>query len=170
ELRKAVIEAIIQSPDEDMKREGMYVNLVVINTVTDECLWSGGRTPLWIFRNNDSGTRITGISADKIEEYKPENPSVALRKQMKDFKYRKVYLHKGDIMYLFTDGIIDQFGGNEGKKFSSKRLKQLISENADKPMSIQKEIIEKALDEWQNPVDLEFFEQVDDITLFGIKA
>ncbi len=31
-------------------------------------------------------------------------------------------------------------------------------------------IIEKALDEWQNPVDLEFFEQVDDITLFGIKA
>ncbi|MFW5793155.1 MAG: tetratricopeptide repeat protein [Bacteroidota bacterium] len=168
ELRKALIEAIIQNSDEDMKREGMYLNIATINTETGECFWSGAKTPLWIVRHSYNNKNV-GFLEGKIEEYKSENPPVAVKRKMKDFSHRKIYLNKGDTIYLFSDGIIDQFGGPEGKKFSSKRLKQLISDNADKPMLKQKEIIEKTLDDWQNPVDLEKFEQVDDITLLGIK-
>ena len=67
-------------------------------------------------------------------------------------------------IYLFSDGFADQFGGPKGKKFKYKPFKHLLLENADKPMVEQKENLEKTFTEWKGN-----FEQVDDITVLGIK-
>jgi tetratricopeptide (TPR) repeat protein len=163
ELRKVLIEALVQNSEQDMKREGMYVNIISINAEKNECVWAGARTPIWIIRNNKD------FSGELIEELKPDNPSVAMHKKKREFISHKINIQKGDRMYLFSDGIGDQFGGNEGRKFSFKQLKEIIGNTAGKSLAIQKISIEEALDKWQNPKTGEMFEQVDDITIFGIR-
>jgi tetratricopeptide (TPR) repeat protein len=163
ELRKVLIEALVLNSEQDMKREGMYVNIISINAEKNECVWAGARTPIWIIRNNKD------YAGELVEELKPDNPSVAMHKKKRVFVSHKINVQKGDRIYLFSDGIADQFGGSEGRKFSFMQLKQIIIDNAGKSLAVQKISIEEALDNWQNPNTGEMFEQVDDITIFGIR-
>ena len=66
---------------------------------------------------------------------------------------------------MLTDGILDQFGGEHGGKFSAKRLRALLLENHQLPMEQQKEKFEMNLDTWMNNK----YEQIDDITMLGFK-
>ena len=74
-------------------------------------------------------------------------------------------MHKGDIFYILSDGYIDQFGGPKGKKFMTKRFKQLILDIHEKPMNEQKEILWQTILEWRGDI-----EQIDDIIIIGIKV
>ena len=89
---------------------------------------------------------------------------VAIYAKMDNFTNHKIQLKKDDIIYLLSDGYKDQFGGPNNKKFLSKNLKQLLLGNCEKSMNEQKDILEKTLVEWIGKG-----EQVDDITLLGIK-
>jgi serine phosphatase RsbU (regulator of sigma subunit) len=84
--------------------------------------------------------------------------------EQKPFTQQTIGLRKGDIVYTFTDGFADQFGGEKGKKFKYKNLQQLLLNNASKPMAEQKQILEKTLRDWQGNMD-----QVDDILIVGIR-
>ncbi|MBS4014708.1 MAG: tetratricopeptide repeat protein [Bacteroidetes bacterium] len=170
ELRKILIESLVQNSEEDMKREGMYVNLISINTKTLECNWSAARTPIWIVRGNQEDKKADIPLSNFVQELLPDNPSVALQKKTRDYKSHKVQLKKGDRLYIFSDGIADQFGGNDGRKFSFSRLKSIIANTSDKSMSVQKLSIEEEIDKWQNPSMGESYDQVDDITIFGIRV
>ncbi len=161
ELRKSLVESLVQNSDADMKREGMNACILSINKKTNEYLWAGARNPIWIIRNDDKNKSITEIKADST--------SIALHKNMKVFSCNKMSLNKGDRVYMFSDGIVDQFGGKGGLKFSKSQLKNLLSKTASKSLDEQKQILEKALDNWQNPPEGEKYEQVDDITLVCIK-
>jgi serine phosphatase RsbU (regulator of sigma subunit) len=87
---------------------------------------------------------------------------------MDPFTNHEIQLHKGDSLYMASDGYQDQFGGPKGKKFYSKFLKQMLIEICEKPMAEQKEILDKTIEDWKNNYD-EKFEQTDDITIVGIK-
>jgi len=76
----------------------------------------------------------------------------------------EIKVNKGDIIYLFSDGFADQFGGPKGKKFKYKPLKKLLLQNANKPMNIQKQILAQTFDNWKNS-----FDQIDDVTIIGVK-
>jgi serine phosphatase RsbU (regulator of sigma subunit) len=76
----------------------------------------------------------------------------------------EIQLEKGDMLYMFSDGYADQFGGPKGKKFKYKPFKRLLLENADKPMQEQKEILNKAFEDWKGN-----YEQVDDVVVVGVK-
>lgn len=83
----------------------------------------------------------------------------------KFFNKYEISLKNNDIIYLCTDGIIDQFGGPERKKFTAKRFGHLLIDISNYNMQKQKEILEKTLEDWQgNNV------QVDDITVIGLKV
>ena len=82
----------------------------------------------------------------------------------KFFDDQEYYLNQGDTMYLFSDGLPDQFGGKDGKKMKIARLKKLIEDITDLPMEDQKEKIARFYDEWKGD-----YEQVDDILLMGIR-
>jgi serine phosphatase RsbU (regulator of sigma subunit) len=82
---------------------------------------------------------------------------------MDKFSTVEFQLQKGDQLYMFSDGFADQFGGKKGKKFKSRAFKEIILANADKGMNTQKEILETTLNNWQQD-----YEQVDDITVFGL--
>ena len=73
-------------------------------------------------------------------------------------------MQKGDMIYMFSDGYYDQFGGKEDKRFTSSKFKELLNRIHETPMHEQKEMLNKKLEDWK-----ENFEQVDDILVMGIK-
>jgi phosphoserine phosphatase RsbU/P len=80
------------------------------------------------------------------------------------FNMQSVQLQKGDIVYTFTDGYADQFGGPKGKKFKYKQLEDLLLTNAHLPMEEQKTILNTKFEAWKGNL-----EQVDDVLVIGIK-
>jgi ligand-binding sensor domain-containing protein/serine phosphatase RsbU (regulator of sigma subunit) len=82
----------------------------------------------------------------------------------KFFDDQEYYLNEGDAIYMFSDGLPDQFGGTDGKKMKIARLKKLIEDITDLPLDGQKEVIIKFYDEWKGE-----YEQVDDILMMGVR-
>jgi ligand-binding sensor domain-containing protein/serine phosphatase RsbU (regulator of sigma subunit) len=82
----------------------------------------------------------------------------------KFFDDQEYYLNPGDTLYLFSDGLPDQFGGTDGKKMKIARLKKLIEDVSELPLAGQKEVITKFYDEWKGDYD-----QVDDILMMGVR-
>ena len=83
----------------------------------------------------------------------------------KYFDDQEYYLNEGDTIYLFSDGLPDQFGGADGKKMKIARLKRLIEQISKLPMNEQKEAVSKFYFDWKGEHD-----QVDDILLMGVKV
>ena len=81
-----------------------------------------------------------------------------------NFNLYTIDTKKGDIVYLYTDGYPDQFGGPKGKKFKSKQLDELLLTNSQETMENQKTILKEQFENWRGEL-----EQVDDICLIGIK-
>jgi serine phosphatase RsbU (regulator of sigma subunit)/Flp pilus assembly protein TadD len=166
ELRNEIINALQQKKstaenshsDQSGVKDGMDISLLVINTDTYECQWSGANNPLYIVKNSQSG------SGQQFIEIKGDKMPISIYEHMEAFKNHYFRAEKGDCMYLFSDGFADQFGGLDNKKFLYKQFKNILSENSMKTMTEQKEILEKAFRDWQGEK-----EQVDDITVLGIK-
>ena len=74
-------------------------------------------------------------------------------------------LQKGDSIYIFTDGFVDQFGGEKGKKFKVKAFRELLLSIQDKSMVIQKDILDETFEKWK-----EKFEQIDDVCVMGVRV
>jgi serine phosphatase RsbU (regulator of sigma subunit) len=92
----------------------------------------------------------SGISGNVSENY--------------EYQLNEFDIEDGDQLYLYSDGIVDQFGGPHNKKFMTKRLVQLLSSNFDLTMTEQKEIIDNSIVSWK-----EGHEQIDDILIMGLK-
>ena len=82
----------------------------------------------------------------------------------KTFTGETIQIQKGDQLYMFTDGITDQFGGEKNKKFKRDRLKKLLLEIASNSMKEQKDLIDQAFENWRGDN-----EQIDDVLITGIK-
>ena len=81
-----------------------------------------------------------------------------------NFTLKKIKLEPGDKIYLHSDGIVDQFGGPEGKKFKSSRLKDNLLALADIPIREQKAILENLFETWKGNE-----EQTDDVLIIGFE-
>ncbi|MEA2106617.1 MAG: SpoIIE family protein phosphatase [Bacteroidota bacterium] len=155
-LNVKIIEALKQKESDNS--DGMDVCLVSINTNNNhkKVVFSGAKRPLIIYKNQKN--ELMEIKGDRhsIGGFKNDE-------QAKQFTSHEIDIELNDILYLSSDGLIDQ--NNEARKrFGSSKLKQLISENISHPLAKQKEMIEKELDNFQGNV-----EQRDDITLLGLK-
>jgi hypothetical protein len=80
------------------------------------------------------------------------------------FNQQKIKLQKKDMIFTFTDGFADQFGGEKGKKFKYKNLKNLLLSIYYLPNRQQKEMLSNTFDKWKGDL-----EQVDDLLLIGLK-
>ena len=85
-------------------------------------------------------------------------------KEKESFTINSVSLEKGDNLYIFSDGYVDQFGGENGKKFMAKPFKELLVSINGKSMDEQKLLLEQSLDSWQGHHD-----QVDDVLVIGVE-
>nr|WP_294862283.1 YfiR/HmsC family protein [uncultured Fluviicola sp.] len=158
ELRDKVIDSLQQKGIQGEQMDGMDISLLLINNKTLKCHWSGANNPLYIVSSKNN----------KLEELKPDKRPIAIYPDMKEFTNHEITAKRGDVFYLFTDGYSDQFGGERGKKFMSRNFKNLLAENAHKPMTEQGQILDSTIEDWKyaNGSD---FEQIDDITVLGIR-
>jgi tetratricopeptide (TPR) repeat protein len=163
-LRAAIIEALDQTSEEGSQNDGMDITFLAINKDNNECMWAGAGLPIWIFRNNGIGT----IPMENLEIIKPDKMTIAISHTMKEFTFHNLKLEKGDRVYMFTDGILDQFGGMEEKKFMSRQLKQKIADTISLSIQDQHFALVEILDKWINPEEGLRYNQIDDITLFGM--
>ncbi|PHR43350.1 MAG: hypothetical protein COA32_16620 [Fluviicola sp.] len=147
--REIVINEFIKST-EDVK-DGMDIALCKISKQTLE--FAGAQNPLWILRGNE----IIEIKANKQPIGSFENKS--------PFTTHKVDLQKEDIIYIFSDGYADQFGGVKGKKLKSRPFKELLLSIKELPMNEQKIKLNEFFIEWRGDV-----EQLDDVCLIGLKV
>ncbi|PCH94328.1 MAG: hypothetical protein COB85_05740 [Bacteroidetes bacterium] len=139
--------------------DGMDMALIKLNLQMRKLEYAGAVNPLWILRDSAKGGEIIVIDADRV--------SIGLQRRTADFTYKNnvVQLQKNDRLFIFTDGLTDQFGGGTGEKFKSRRFKEVLIETRDLPMREQKESILDAIREWQGD-----FDQVDDMLVIGIQV
>jgi tetratricopeptide (TPR) repeat protein len=102
------------------------------------------------------GGKLTLLPADKMPVGKGERKN--------DFNLNNIPAQKGDVLYLFTDGFADQFGGPKGKKFKYKKLYEQFSAIHQLDMEKQRELLEDTFTMWKGDL-----EQVDDVCIIGIR-
>jgi ligand-binding sensor domain-containing protein/serine phosphatase RsbU (regulator of sigma subunit) len=155
ETNKQLSRKLNQNPEEATVRDGMDIALVSINYTKGKMEFAGANNPVWIVRNDD----VIEINGNKF----PIGAFVG--EEIQKFTNHEWDLISGDCVYVFTDGYADQFGGPKGKKFKYKPLQQLLIDIHKKPMSEQKEILEKNIDDWKGSL-----EQIDDMLIIGFKV
>lgn len=153
ELRSKIIITLNQQADE-MSRDGMDMALVIFDKEKMILNFAGANNPGYIIRKS----RIHKLEADRM----PIGYSRKLNDKPFGNKFLKV--EKDDLIYLFSDGYADQFGGRRGKKFNTKRFRELLLHLQNFPMDHQKDIADKILQKWQKDNI-----QIDDILLIGLQ-
>jgi len=151
--RDLVIETFAESIEN--VQDGMDIAICSLNTKTNELTYSGANNPLWIIRKDSI----------EIEEYKADKYHIGKCDMMKPFTNHSIQLNKGDTFYIFSDGYVDQFGGEKGKKFKSRPFKELLLSINNEPLDKQKERLETHFEEWKGDL-----EQIDDVCIIGVKV
>lgn len=154
ELRKQVIGSLHQTGKEGESQDGMDISIYIIDKKTLKLEYSGANNPVLIFRDGE----MTELKADKM-------PIGIYERVDKPFTRKEFQLQKGDMLYAFTDGYSDQFGGPQGKKFMIRNFKKLLQKIHQKSTRLQKQILEKTLDDWMADIY-----QVDDILVMGVRV
>lgn len=141
------------APLENSIKDGMDMALCALDRQNMKLEFSGANNPMYLVRQ---GT-LTEIKGDK--------QPVGHYTYRKNFTNHVIDVVKGDVIYLFSDGYADQFGGPKEKKFKYAPLKELFASICQKPMDEQKEILNKVFEEWKG-----MGEQTDDICLMGVRV
>ena len=134
--------------------DGMDIALCAINQKKNRLLFSSANRYLYQVRNGE-------LNETKGDHF---NIGGIMHEDVRKYNLYNIELKKGDVYYIFSDGVSDQFGGEISKKFGYKRLKNLLLELHSKPMDEQKSLFEKQLVDWMGEND-----QIDDFLLIGIR-
>lgn len=153
--RATIIERLKKDGSAEGGKDGMDCSLISFNFSNNTIKYSTANNPIWIAQEN--GTKLLELKPDKMPVGKHD-------KDKEPFTQNTVQLNKGDVVYSLSDGFPDQFGGPSGKKFMSKKLKELLLAISQEPMKEQGEKIKIILNNWKGTL-----EQVDDITLIGVR-
>jgi serine phosphatase RsbU (regulator of sigma subunit)/PAS domain-containing protein len=124
---------------------------------TAKIQFAGANAAIWLFRKNDNGY--------ELEIYKGDKFMIGACQNNQSFTQQTISASSGDMVYMFTDGMADQFGGPFGKKLKYRRMREMIHEVIHLPLSMQKRCIESAFNHWKGQTD-----QVDDVMLIGWKV
>jgi PAS domain S-box-containing protein len=151
-LRQYVINALHQSQEKLEGKDGMDIALCVFDFERMSLQYSGANNPVYVIREQE----LIILPADKMP--------IGISGEKRPFSNMDVPLRKGDMVYLFSDGFADQFGGSDDKKFLVKNFKQMLIDVSDYALDKQKFLIEKRLLDWQGD-----YEQIDDIMIIGIR-
>lgn len=153
ELRDYVKESLHQTGKENEAKDGMDIALCVIDPKHNKLQYAGAYNPLYLIRNEE----FISLKADRM----PIGIHII---EKESFTNHVMDIQKGDIIYIFTDGYIDQFGGPKSSKFKIGPFKDKLISIKDKSMKEQKEILETDFYKWKGNRD-----QIDDVLIMGIK-
>jgi len=153
EMDKGIKLAFAKSAKEFESDQGMDAALIRLDSKKNTIDFAGAQRPLFCHLNGEmtelEGDRLSISCADGLE---------------KNFRKHSMKAEKGSVLYLFSDGIADQFGGAKGKKFMVRRLRQHLLTNGARGMEEQHTLLANAIDDWKRDEG-----QIDDVMLMGIR-
>lgn len=153
-LDEGIVESLNQKDERRKSRDGMDGSLCSLNLENNKLKFSGAFNSLYILR----GDNWIKIKADR----KPVGGG--MQSKMKGFSCSEIYIQKGDLLYMLSDGFVDQFGGNNSRKYMLKRLQKFIFSIRHYSMNEQQQLLEKEFYHWKgNEI------QVDDVLVMGIR-
>lgn len=159
-LNLEVTKRLHQGSEGDQVKDGMDLALCTINKETLELQFAGAYNPCYIIRNKE----LIEIKGD------PFSIGMFVGEEVRPFTNQKFQLEKNDMVYVFSDGYADQFGGPRGKKFKYKPFKEMLIDISDQPAEEQKQILDTKIEEWRNFEGRPIEPQIDDICIMGIRV
>jgi serine phosphatase RsbU (regulator of sigma subunit) len=154
-LNQEVVTRLTQTERIEDIKHGMDIALISIDTRTNQLQYAGAHNQVYIIRD------------EELIEIKANNRTIGFDNRNKAFHYenKTMDLQKGDMIYLFTDGFPDQFGGPLRKKFYYGPFRTLLRSISKLSPKAQCKQLEAALDNWRGGR----IEQIDDILIMGIR-
>jgi len=153
-LNKLAFEALHKDREQFLVRDMMDMALCNYDPAKKVLEYSGANSPLYVVREGE------------VLLFRPDKrPIGSFELEGHDFTDHRINLQAGDMVYIFSDGYADQFGGPKGKKFLYKRFRELLMEISKYPTAEQQRMLEEAFRGWRGT-----HEQVDDILVMGMRA
>jgi len=137
-------------------QDGIDIAFVTVDKDHKKLYFSGCKRPLLIYRSRDK----------KMVEIKGEPYYIGgVDKEIKkSFATQEIPYRYGDVIYMFSDGVVDQFGGPRNKKLMKRNFIEMLMSFQHLGLSYQKELLERKLDLWKGGCD-----QLDDMIVLAIK-
>ena len=151
QMREKVMNAMQQTGDDEEQKDGIDLALGVVDIETNQFNYAGAFNPVYIVKKN----RLLEMLGDKM-------PVGIAAIEEKPFTDHYCELDDGDLIYFFTDGFVDQFGGPHGKKFKYQPFRSLILTISSLPIHKQKEKLMEIFNDWKGNL-----QQLDDVLLLG---
>jgi serine phosphatase RsbU (regulator of sigma subunit) len=152
-LREKIKTSLHQTGKQGEATDGMDVAFCILYKNRKKLEYAGAYNPLFLFRGGE------------FSEYRADRMPIGIYYgETEAFTNYEIDVQKGDIIYIFSDGFADQFGGPKGSKYMKYNLKKLLSEIHNKPMADQRIILEYEFEKWKGSVN-----QIDDVTILGVK-
>jgi CheY-like chemotaxis protein len=153
QLREMIISSLHQTGNPNEPKDGMDIALCIFDYENKKLQYAGANNPLYLIRKGE----LIIYKADKMPVSYHQYRNISFKKHVID-------LQNDDRIYLFSDGYVDQFGGEKGMKFLSNRFRDLIVSIHNQTMSDQCRILEKELDDWRGDRA-----QLDDVLVIGTR-
>ena len=151
-IRTEIIKVLNVDGLEESK-DGMDAVLCKLDLANMKLQYAAANNSFYIIRDK----QLLTCKADKMPVGKGHDDSIS-------FSFNEIELKKGDVVYTFTDGYADQFGGQKGKKFRYKQLEEILMSICTLSTKEQSSILSQKFDDWKGNLD-----QVDDVLIMGIK-
>jgi serine phosphatase RsbU (regulator of sigma subunit) len=148
----AGVRAALKQDDGQHGEDGMDMLLMAIKPGQDEVAWASAQRPLWLAR----GGEMLEYKGDKF-------PIGGSRYAGKQFVTQRETTQPGDVIYLLTDGYADQFGGERGRKYGTRQLREFLLTIAPLKPDEQAVRVQQEYDSWRGDIP-----QIDDVTVIGI--
>lgn len=184
-LNKGVVKSLRQdaSHKNNSVRDGMDVALCALDEQTKKLYFAGAKNPVYVVRKTNSAESFgfevneknplkSDIDSKYLLEIKGDKQPIGayMDEELIPFTNKEIQLQSGDIVYVFTDGFADQFGGadqndGKGKKYTYKRFKQFLMSISDLPSDEQYKMLRNEFVNWKGDT-----EQTDDVLIIGVRV
>lgn len=156
-LRVKVITSLKQKGLSGEQQDGMDMTICVVDNRSGKLYYAAANHTLYLVRKVERSHMLHEYRGDK-------HPVGIFGDKLLPFQAFEIEIQPGDTIYTFTDGFADQFGGEKGKKFKYKQLKELIISIQSSPLNKQEEAMRNAFQKWKGSL-----EQVDDVCMIAVK-
>lgn len=156
EVHKEIITSLNQEEQKNNAQDGMDMSLCIIDPANKKIQFAGAQNPIYLVKDQ------------KAREIKGDGFSIGgsffVNHTSSDFTTKEITYEEGTYLYMFTDGYIDQFGGEDNKKMNKKRFKDLLLHTSHNGLTNAKHHFENTFHQWRG-----LNQQIDDVLIIGTK-
>jgi len=171
QLRFKVKEMLAQEGKSQEQKDGMDIALFIIDKDHEKLQFAGANHPLYLIRRKEliKGEELESYASLETEDFqlfelKGDKQPIGIHWEENKFTNHTFALQKHDTVYVFSDGMVDQYGGPDRKKYKAANFKKLLLSVQKERMGKQKQLIANAFDSWRKN-----FEQIDDVCVIGMR-